>query len=88
MTRSSWKGAFFHPSLLKKVKKHENYYKIKTWSRSSTILREFIGQDFEVHNGRNFVPLTVKEEMVGHKFGEFASTRKMGSHKIKKGKKN
>lgn len=85
MSRSIWKGPFFHSNLLKKTQSKESYQKLKIWSRASTILQEFIGHSFEIHNGKNFLPLTVTEEMVGHKFGEFASTR--NKPKPKKGKK-
>ena len=87
MTRSLKKGPFFHRTLLKKIQDKKDYRNIKIWSRSSTILPEFVGYKFEIHNGRNFVIVTVSEDMVGHKFGVFASTRKPGKHKIKKGKK-
>jgi small subunit ribosomal protein S19 len=86
MARSIWKGPFFKSNILKKVQKKETYQKLKIWSRGSTILPEFIGHSFEIHNGKNFLPLTVTDEMVGHKFGEFSSTR--NKPKPKKGKKN
>jgi len=86
MARSTRKGPFFHPSLLKQTKNKKDFQRIKVWARSSTILKEFIGIDFDIHNGRSFIPITIKEEMVGHKFGEFASTRKIGGHKLKKTK--
>ena len=86
MTRSLWKGPFFHPSLLKKTINKTNFKKIKVWSRNSTILKEFVGYQFEIHNGKNFITLKVNEEMIGHKFGEFASTRKIAIHKNKKRK--
>ena len=60
---------------------------IKVWSRRSIILPEFLNQKFEIHNGKNFVPLHVNEEMIGHKFGEFSSTRKKTIHKKKLTKK-
>ena len=53
---------------------------IKTWSRRSTIYPDFVGHTFAVHNGREFIPVYVTEEMVGHKLGEFAMTRKFGGH--------
>lgn len=86
MSRSTWKGPFFHSNLLKKNFEKETYQKLRVWSRSSTILQEFIGHDFEVHNGRTFLPITITEDMIGHKFGEFASTRTRAKPK-KKGKK-
>ena len=87
MARSLKKGPFFHHSLLKKTKDKKDYRTIRIWSRSSTILPEFVGQQFEVHTGRAFVSILITEDMIGHKFGEFASTRKFGKHKVKKGKK-
>ena len=87
MTRSLKKGTFFQANLLKKTKDKKDFQNIKIWSRSSTILPEFVGHGFDIHNGKAFVSITVSEEMIGHKFGEFASTRKAGKHKVKKGKK-
>ena len=78
MARSVWKGPFVHPSLLKKIDKLKNAPNkkpIKTWSRHSTIIPDFIGHSFMIHNGKSFIPITVSEEMVGHKLGEFAPTR-------------
>ena len=83
MTRGIWKGPFVHPSLLKKVDKLKDKGKkqpIKTWSRNSTIIPEFVGQSFLIHNGRTFIPITISEEMVGHKLGEFSPTRKFSGH--------
>lgn len=83
MSRSSKKGAFIDENLLSKVQKakEKNDRKaIKTWSRSSTISPEMVGMTFEVHNGKNFIPVFVEENMVGHKFGEFSPTRKFISH--------
>jgi small subunit ribosomal protein S19 len=87
MNRSLKKVPFFHHSLLKKIQKKQDNRTIKLWSRSSTIIPEFIGYSFEIHNGKNFVSIIVNDDMVGHKFGEFASTRKQVKHKVKKGKK-
>ena len=84
MARSTWKGLFFHPSILKKTKNKQNFKSKKIWSRSSVILREFVGHRFEVHDGKAFVQLTIKDEMIGFKFGEFVSTRKVAIHKKKK----
>ena len=53
---------------------------IKTWSRNSTIIPEFVGHSFLIHNGKSFIPITVSEEMVGHKLGEFSPTRKFSGH--------
>ena len=83
MTRGIWKGPFVHPSLLKKVDKLKDKGKrqpIKTWSRNSTIIPEFVGHSFLIHNGRSFIPITISEEMVGHKLGEFAPTRTFKGH--------
>ena len=83
MARSVKKGPFVDKSLLKKIEKlNENNKKevIKTWSRRSTIFPEFIGHTIAVHNGREFIPVYITEEMVGHKLGEFALTRKFGGH--------
>ena len=83
MTRGVWKGPFVHPSLLKKVDKFKDKSKkqpIKTWSRNSTIIPEFVGHSFLIHNGRTFIPITISEEMVGHKLGEFSPTRKFVAH--------
>lgn len=83
MARSIWKGPFVHPSLLKKVDKlkgQTNRKPIKTWSRNSTIIPDFVGHSFLIHNGRIFIPITISEEMVGHKLGEFAPTRTFKGH--------
>ena len=83
MTRAVWKGPFVHPSLLKKIDKlKDNPTKkpIKTWSRNSTIIPDFVGHSFMIHNGKSFIPITISEEMVGHKLGEFSPTRKFAGH--------
>ena len=83
MARSLKKGPFVDESLMKKVKKNNSAEKkevIKTWSRRSTIFPEFIGNTFAVHNGKEFIPVYVTEDMVGHKLGEFVPTRKFGGH--------
>ena len=83
MSRGIWKGPFVHPSLLKKVDKLKDQTRktpIKTWSRNSTIIPEFVGHSFLIHNGKSFIPITVSEEMVGHKLGEFSPTRKFSGH--------
>ncbi|MEM1269027.1 MAG: 30S ribosomal protein S19 [Bacteroidota bacterium] len=84
MARSLKKGPFVSHKLLKKV---ENMAEsggrkrvIKTWSRASMILPEFVGQTFAVHNGKQFVPIYVTENMVGHKLGEFSPTRSFRGH--------
>tara|TARA_Y100001970_G_C14232295_1_gene859436 strand:+ start:3017 stop:3388 length:372 start_codon:yes stop_codon:yes gene_type:complete len=83
MARSIWKGPFVHPSLLKKIDKLKdkgNSKPIKTWSRNSTIIPDFVGHSFLIHNGKSFIPITISEEMVGHKLGEFAPTRVFKGH--------
>lgn len=83
MARSLKKGPFADASLMAKVKKNNSAEKkevIKTWSRRSTIFPEFIGNTFAVHNGKEFIPVYVTEDMVGHKLGEFVPTRKFGGH--------
>ena len=90
MARSLKKGPFVDESLMNKVKKNNSADKkevIKTWSRRSTIFPEFIGNTFAVHNGKEFVPVYVTEDMVGHKLGEFVPTRKFGGHGDDKDKK-
>jgi small subunit ribosomal protein S19 len=83
MGRSVKKGPFIQESLLKKVEgmNARNEKKVvKTWSRASTVLPEFVGHTFAVHNGNKFIPVYVTENMVGHKFGEFAPTRLFRGH--------
>ncbi len=87
MARSIKKGPFVDKHLLKKVDDQMKTAKkavIKTWSRRSTILPEFVGQTFAVHNGRKFIPVFVTENMVGHKLGEFAPTRTFIGHSAEK----
>ena len=77
MARSVWKGPFVDGHLIKKVQDHikENKVKpIKTWSRRSTILPQFVGITFNVYNGKKFIPVLVSEEMVGQKLGEYSPT--------------
>ena len=83
MSRSVWKGPFVDPSLLKKAEKlksQSNPTPIKTWSRKSTIIPEFIGISFLIYNGKKFIPIKISEEMVGHKLGEFSPTRQFSGH--------
>jgi large subunit ribosomal protein L22 len=83
MSRSVWKGPFVDGYLLKKAEKahaSERREVIKTWSRRSTILPQFVGLNFQVHNGNKFVPVLISEEKVGHKLGEFAPTRTYYGH--------
>lgn len=90
MARSLKKGPFVDEHLMKKVialNETDKKEVIKTWSRRSTIYPEFIGHTFAVHNGKEFIPVYVTEDMVGHKLGEFAQTRKFGGHGDDKKKK-
>ena len=83
MSRSTKKGPYVQPVLLKRViEMNEAGEKriLKTWSRSSTIFPEFVGHTFAVHDGRKHVPVYVSEDMVGHKLGEFAPTRTFKGH--------
>ena len=83
MSRSVWKGPFVDPSLLKKVEKlkgQSNTTPIKTWSRKSTIIPDFVGYSFLIYNGKKFIPIKISEEMVGHKLGEFSPTRQFSGH--------
>ena len=87
MTRSIWKGPFFDGYLLKKadaVRESGRSDVIKTWSRRSTILPQFVGLTFGVHNGKKFIPVSVTEDMIGHKFGEFSPTRTYLGHGVDK----
>ncbi|MDR0632658.1 MAG: 30S ribosomal protein S19 [Holosporales bacterium] len=91
MARSVWKGPFFDRYLLKKVETvlaSGRSDVIKTWSRRSTIIPQFVGVTFGVHNGHKFMPVFISENMVGHKLGEFAPTRTYYGHgadkKVKK----
>lgn len=87
MARSTWKGPFIDLSLQKKVDTMNKASKktvIKTWSRRSTIIPDFVGHTFAVHNGRKFIPVYVTENMVGHKLGEFAPTRTFSGHSAEK----
>jgi len=83
MSRAIWKGPFVDPNLLKKVEKmkdQSNKSPIKTWSRKSTIIPDFVGISFLIHNGKKFIPIKISEEMVGHKLGEFSPTRTFSGH--------
>ena len=83
MARSLKKGPFIHFKLENKVMANVESGKktvIKTWSRRSTILPQFVGLTFGVYNGQKFVPVNVTEHMVGHKFGEFSPTRTFKGH--------
>jgi len=81
MSRSLKKGPFVDTHLLKAADKNKGVTKvIKTWSRRSTIIPDFVGLTFAVHNGKKFVPVYVNENMVGHKLGEFSPTRTFHGH--------
>lgn len=83
MARSVWKGPFVELSLLKKAEDAQEANStrpIKTWSRRSTILPQFVGLTFSVYNGQKFIPVSINEDMVGHKLGEFAPTRTYHGH--------
>ena len=83
MSRSTKKGPFVQPKLLKRVQEMNDAGEkriLKTWSRSSTIFPDFVGHTFAVHDGRKHVPVYVTEDMVGHKLGEFAPTRTFKGH--------
>jgi small subunit ribosomal protein S19 len=83
MSRSSKKGPFVDEKLYTKVmklKENRSAQVIKTWARSCTIIPEFVGQKFDVHNGNKFVTVFVREDMVGHKLGEFSPTRTFRGH--------
>ncbi len=91
MARSVWKGPFVDLYLLKKAEtaqEENSRAPIKTWSRRSTILPQFVGLTFNVYNGQKFIPVAVSEDMVGQKLGEFAPTRTYWGHGAdKKGKR-
>ena len=83
MVRSLKKGPYVDEKLLKKIYKMNESGKkkvIKTWSRRSMITPEFVGHTFSVHNGKQFIPVLIKENMVGHKLGEFSPTRTFRMH--------
>ncbi len=90
MPRSVSKGPFVDHHLMEKVQKLVDGNRkevVKTWSRRSTILPEFVGYTFAVHNGKKFVPVLVTDQMIGHKLGEFSPTRTYSGHGDKKAKK-
>lgn len=83
MSRSVKKGPFVEPKLYNRIiemNKNNEKRVLKTWSRSSTIFPEFVGHTIAVHDGRKHVPVYIVEDMVGHKLGEFAPTRKFRGH--------
>lgn len=88
MSRSIKKGPFVDYHLIEKIEKQDSGSKkpIKTWSRRSMIIPDFVGFTFNVHNGKTFVPVFVTENMVGHRLGEFAPTRTFRGHGVISGK--
>ena len=83
MARSIKKGPYVFERLLKRIKNNNANGKkevIKTWSRRSTIYPDFVGHTIAIHNGKEFIPVYITEDMVGHKLGEFSLTRKFGGH--------
>ena len=82
MSRPSKKGPYVYDRLLQKISKLKSGDKtvIKTWARDSSIAPEMVGFTFGIHNGKNFIEVLIKEEMVGHRLGEFALTRKFTKH--------
>lgn len=83
MSRSSKKGPYIDPKLVKKVKNLDETGQkriIKTWARESVISPDFVGHTFAVHNGKQHIPVFITENMVGHKLGEFSPTRKFKGH--------
>lgn len=88
MNRSIWKGPFIDYSLIKRMQKNTNLKgsskRLKVWSRRSLIIPEFVGYNFDIYNGYKIIRLFITEDMIGHKFGEFSSTRKKCEHKKKK----
>jgi len=91
MARSIKKGPFIDSSLIGKIEEMNKTGQkrvLKTWSRRSTIVPEMLGHTVAVHNGKQFIPVYVQENMVGHKLGEFAPTRTYRGHTSKSGKKN
>lgn len=89
--RSVWKGPYIDPSVIKVVRKHIAEKRgtkiIKITSRRSTIIPAFVGYVFAVYNGKKYIPVSVSEDMVGHKFGEFSPTRTFYGHSVDKKKK-
>lgn len=80
MSRSSIKGPYVDPKLVKKIAKVKIGIPIKTWARASQIAPEMVGHTLSIHNGKQFIEVLVKEEMVGHRLGEFSPSRKFVKH--------
>jgi small subunit ribosomal protein S19 len=86
MSRSIWKGPYISPCIYRKTSKlfkTSDSISLQVYSRNSLIMPQFVGQKVVVHNGQHFFPINIKEEMVGHKFGEFSFTKKKPIHKKK-----
>ena len=86
MSRAKWKGVFINPKYIKHINLKKKK-QIALMSRNSKIIPKFIGLTFKVYNGKNYIELSITEEMIGHKFGEFVFTRAKFSFKKKKSKK-
>ncbi|KAF2842206.1 ribosomal protein S19/S15 [Patellaria atrata CBS 101060] len=86
LARSVWKGPHIVPLPIQRPKPGQRIPPIRTQARAATILPNFVGLKFQVHNGKNYVDITVTEDMVGHKLGEFAMTRKKFTYKQTKNK--
>jgi len=87
MSRSLKKGPYISPNVKKKMKKFGKNQPIKTWSRDSVIAPDMIGYTFRIHNGKDFISVKIREDMIGHKLGEFAPTTKFSKHGGKMQKK-
>jgi len=81
MARSAWKGPYVQKGLIRKVLANQGSHRqVNTWSRRSTIIPDFVGMTLGVYNGKTFIPVNIREEMVGHKLGEFSPTRTYHGH--------
>lgn len=90
MTRSKWKHSYINKNIFSKLKDNsieELSFPLKIWERRSNISEQFYGMTFSIHNGNSFVPIKITSDHIGHKFGEFASTRKPCIYKKKSNKK-
>ena len=87
MSRSKWKIPYINPKYIKQIKEVKKQHNIMKISRNSEIIPKFLNLIFKIHNGKNYIEISVTEDMIGHKFGEFVSTREKFSFKKKKSKK-
>jgi ribosomal protein S19 len=87
MSRSKWKGPYINPEYLKNISKFKKSHTNPTMSRNSEIIPKFVGLIFQIHNGKSYNEISITNEMIGHKFGEFSPTRGRFSFKKKKSKK-